>query len=275
MSLLLPEIGPMKPLRIAIALESTGLALRPAIAEAARVGASGVQLDAVGDVTPETLGGTGRREFRNLLRSYGQDLAALAVPLRHGLDVFENQQPRLDHVRKIMQLAFDLDARRVVVPFPRLPEEPASPRAVVLRESLLALGTFGDRIGTVLALEIGYDSGAKVEEYLATFETGSLQVTYDFANLMMHGHDPLASLAPLKGRIAHVHARDARNAGVSRGIQEVPLGAGDIDWMAAIATLQVLEFQGFLTVEREQGERKRADVAAGVAFLRRFVGPLV
>jgi sugar phosphate isomerase/epimerase len=73
--------------------------------------------------------------------------------------------------------------------------------------------------------------------------------------------------------VAHAHARDARSAGLSRGLQEVPLGAGDVDWLALGATLQVIEFAGFLTVEREHGENRRADVAAGVKFLHRFAGP--
>ncbi|HVL11855.1 MAG TPA: TIM barrel protein, partial [Gemmata sp.] len=87
-------------------------------------------------------------------------------------------------------------------------------------------------------------------------------------------HDPLASLHPLKDLLAHVHARDARSASLSRGLQEVPLGAGDVDWMAFTATLQVLDFGGFLAVEREQGENKLADVANGVKFLRRFAAPV-
>ena len=197
------------------------------------------------------------------------------MPLRRGLDSAENLQPRLDHLRKVMQLAFDLGSRRVVVPFPQLPTDEKSPRAATLRESLLALGQHGDRVGTVLALEIGFDPAEKVKEYLATFDTGSLKVTYDPANMLMHGHDPLASLHPLKELLAHVHARDARRASVSRGLQEVALGAGDVDWMAFTATLQVLEFDGFLVVEREQGENKLADVASGVKFLRRFATPVV
>jgi sugar phosphate isomerase/epimerase len=92
--------------------------------------------------------------------------------------------------------------------------------------------------------------------------------------MMLHGHDPIANLTPLKELLAHVHARDARNAGVSKGIQEVPLGAGDIDWMSFTVTLQVLEFDGFLTVEREQGENKLADITNGIAFLRRFTGQM-
>lgn len=265
----------MTPLRIGIVAESTGLPVRKAIAEAARMGAAGVQVDATGDLSPDRLGESGRREFRNLLRSFDQELAALNVPLRRGLDTGADLQPRIEHVRKAMQLAFDLGARKVVVPCPKVPDDAATPRAQTLREALLALGPFGDRMGTVLALEIGFDPAEKVKAYLSGYDTGSLKVTYDPANMLLHGHDPLANLSQLQGWVAHVHARDARSAGISRGLQEVPVGAGDVDWLAFTATLQVLGFDGFLTVEREQGENKLADVANGVKFLRRFAGPMV
>lgn len=265
----------MKPLRIGIVAESTGLPVRSAVAQAAKMGATGVQIDAAGDLSPDQLGDTGRREFRNLLRSFGQDLAGVNVPLRHGLDTAEHQQQRIEHVRKAMQLAFDLGARKVVVPGPKVPDEPESPRAQTLRESLLALGSFGDRVGTVLALEIGFDPAEKVKAYLSGFDTGSLKVTYDPANMLMHGHDPVANLAALQGWVGHVHARDARSAGVSRGLQEVPVGAGDVDWLAFTATLQVIGFDGFLTLERKQGETKLSDLANGVKFLKRFAGPPV
>src|SRR5580658_415928 len=103
----------MKPLKIGIVVESTGLSVRQAISQAAKMAAAGVQIDAVGDLAPDVLGETGRREFRNLLRSFNQELAALNIPLRNGLDVSENLRPRLDHVRKVMQLAVALGARRV------------------------------------------------------------------------------------------------------------------------------------------------------------------
>ncbi len=267
-------IDTMKPLRIGMVVESTGLPLREALTAAARMASEGIQVDAVGDLAPDALGESGRREFRNLLRSYGQELAALNVPLRRGLDSAENLQPRIEHIRKVMKLAFDLGARRVVLPLPKLPDDPESPRAKSLREALLAIGPHGDRTGTVLALEMGFDSGEKVKQYLATFDCGSLKLTYDPANMLTHGHDPVAELAPLKGLIAHVHARDARGASLSGGAQEVPVGAGDVDWMAFTATLQVLDYEGFLTVERDQGEHRLRDLENGVKFLRRFAAPL-
>jgi sugar phosphate isomerase/epimerase len=92
--------------------------------------------------------------------------------------------------------------------------------------------------------------------------------------MLINGHDPLANLMPLAGLIAHVQARDARAASVSSGMQEVPVGAGDVEWMSFVATLQVIEYAGFLAVKRDAGENKLADLANGVKFLRRFTGQI-
>ncbi|MCE9562530.1 MAG: sugar phosphate isomerase/epimerase [Planctomycetes bacterium] len=265
----------MRPLRIGIVVESTGLPLRAAITQAARMSSAGIQVDAVGELAPDALGETGRRAFRNLLLSFSQELAALNVPLRNGLDSAEKLQQRLDHVRKVMHLAVDLGTQRIVVPCPKIPEDATTARATTMRESLLVLGEQADRLGLVLALEIGFDSADKVKQYLGGFDMGTLKVTFDPANMLLHGHDPLASLHPLKEYLTHVHARDARSASLNRGMQEVPLGAGDIDWMAFTATLQVLEYDGFMVVERDQGEDKLTDVTNGVKFLRRFALPAI
>lgn len=267
----------MKPLKIGIVAESTGLSVRQALIAAARMGARGVQVSAVGDLAPDALTATGRRDFRTLLRSFDLELAALNVPTRRGLDVAADLQPRIERVRKAMQLAVDLGARRAVVPLPKLADEPAdtgATRELHLHDALGAIGTFGDRIGCCAALELGFDTGARVKAFLAPFNSGSLKVTFDPANLLLHGHDPLANLPPLAGLVAHVHARDARSGGLSRGLQEVPVGAGDVDWMALTATLQVLEFDGFMVVEREEGDTKLADVTNGVKFLQRFAPPV-
>ena len=263
----------MKPLKLGIVVESTGLSVRQALVTAARLGVRGVQVSGIGELAPDKLTETGRREFRNLLRSFDLELAALDVPMRRGLDNADDLQPRIERVCKSMQLAFDLGASCVVVPCPLLPDDAPGARGQLMREALSALGAYGDRIGCAVALEIGFDPAAKVKKYLATFDSGGLKVTYDPANFLLHGHDPIANLMPLAGLLAHAHARDARSANLTRGLQEVPVGAGNIDWMALTATLQVLEFDGFLTVEREQGEDKLTDVTSGVKFLKRFALP--
>jgi L-ribulose-5-phosphate 3-epimerase len=258
-------------MKIGVCLSSMGLSLRQGLPQAAKLGAAGVQIDSYGDLSPERLTDTGRRELRNLLKTYGLELTALNCPLRHSIDTFENQQLRIEHVSNVMSLAFELGPRLVIVQCPKLPDDAESPRGKLLRDALLALGQHGDRIGSSLALEIGFDSGEAVRGYLATFDVGSLGVNYDPANLMLHGHDPVQNLMPLHGKILHLHARDARKANVSQGAAEVALGAGDIEWLGFIGTLTALDYRGWLVVDRENGDRRLEDIAAGVKFLRRLV----
>jgi L-ribulose-5-phosphate 3-epimerase len=261
----------MNRLKIGIRLESLGLPLRRALQEAARLGVTGVQVDAAGDLSPNHLSQTGRREFRNLLRAHNLELTALGYPLRHGLDEAENQQPRIEHVRQVLALAFDLGPRIAIVAAGRVPDDPKEPRADLLREALRDLGQYGDRVGSVLALETGMEPPPTLRQFLAPFDTGGLGVNLDPGNLLMSGFDPVQAVRDLHGLIVHSHAKDARRVAVSRAMQEVPLGHGDIDWMGYLAALEEVEFRGWVVVERETGDNRLADVAAGVGFLRRFI----
>jgi sugar phosphate isomerase/epimerase len=258
-------------MKLGVTLESLSLPVRRGLFEAQRLGLGGVQVDAVGDLAPDRLSDTGRREFRHLLRSHGLGLSALGCPLRHGLDDRTNLDARIDRVRQVMSLSFDLGARRVIVQAGQVPDKPDDPRAAALAESLLALGQHGDRIGAVLALETGLESGETLKAFLDRLDTGGLGVNYDPANMLLNGFDPIANLTPLKERIVHTHAKDARRGAASRAAQEVPLGHGDIDWMQYLGILSALEYRGWVVIERETGANRAADVAAGVAFLRRLL----
>ncbi len=272
----------MNQFQLGVVLESLGLPVRGGLSAAAKLGVQGVQVDAVGDVAHDALGTTGRREFRNLLRSFNQTLAAVSVPLRHGLDTFAHQQQRIDHIKAVMQLAYDLGANKVVVPLPRLPKPDEKPAAdptpflffkepskgELLREALVALGGHGDRVGVTVCVEAGLDSGAATAAYLDGFESGSLRVTFDPANFLSNGHDPLASLMSLGKRVRHAHARDVRTGTAAGGATEVAVGAGEVEWLSLVAGLSATDFGGFVCVERG-GEA--ADVPGGVAFLRRFI----
>src|SRR5207249_1570070 len=120
-------------------LESLGLPLRRALAEVERMGVTGVQVDALGDLSPQSLSQTGRREFRHLLRSHNMELIALGCPLRHGLDTPEGQEARIEHVQNVMALSFDLGPRIAIVQAGLVSDSPKDPRQARLSEALLAL----------------------------------------------------------------------------------------------------------------------------------------
>jgi sugar phosphate isomerase/epimerase len=263
----------MNRLKLGVRLESLGLPLRRALQEAERLGVAGVQVDAVGDLSPDSLLQTGRREFRHLLRAHNLELTALGCPLRHGLDIAQNQEPRIGHVRKVMSLSYDLGARVTIVEAGQVPTDANDPRLALLSEALLVLGQHGDRTGTVLALETGLESGEVLRAFLDRFDTGGLGVNLDPANLLVHGFDLYAAARVLHDTIVHVHAKDARQGSSSRAAQEVPLGHGDVDWMQFLGVLEEIGYRGWVTIERETGTNRVADVAAAVSFLRRFLGP--
>src|SRR5205085_5584439 len=127
---------------------------------------SGVQVDAAGDLSPKNLSHTGRCAFRHLLGSHNLALTALGCPLRHGLDVAEDQQQRLEHVREVLALSFDLGPRIAIVQAGVVPDGPDSPRGARLRESFLNAGQYGDRVGARLALETGLESGAALAAFV-------------------------------------------------------------------------------------------------------------
>jgi L-ribulose-5-phosphate 3-epimerase len=262
----------MSKVKIGICLEPLGLPLRRALQEAGQLGVTGVVIDAAGDLAPGKLSQTGRRELRHLLRTYNLEFTALRCPLRRGLDEADNQEGRIDHVKEVLSLSYDLGPRVVVVQAGKVPEKDDSPRAGLMRDALAALGAHGDRIGARLALETGLESGEVLAAYLDRFDSGSLGVNLDPANLVMGGFNPYESTRALHQRIVHAHAKDARKAGANRTAQETVLGRGDIDWMFFAELLDEIGYHGWLMVQRETGASRRQDIATGVAFLRRVFG---
>lgn len=253
----------MSRLKIAIRLESLDLPFRKALQEVSRLNVPGVQLDAVGDFAPTALTQTGRREFRHLLRSHNVELSALGCPLRRGLDVAEAQEARIDHIKNVMTLSFDLGARIVISQAGSIPEDEKDPRRGLLNEALLALAQHGDRSGVVLALRTGLESAEVLESFLARFDTAGLGVTHDPGAMLMAGLDPCESVRILRQRSSYVYATDARKVSVGRTAQEVPLGAGDLDWMQYLSVLEETDYHGWLSVIGE-------NPGSGVAMLRRL-----
>jgi sugar phosphate isomerase/epimerase len=253
--------------KIGLRAESTGLPIRQAIEFAQRTGAAGIQVDAVGDLSPRVLSQTGQRSFRQMLRAHGLELAALGCPLRHGLDVREGQEERIDYVRAVMSQSSALGARLVVAQPGRVPAEEETSGAMT--EALLAIGHHGDRVGCVLAWETGPDSGEALAKYLAKFDTGGLAAALDPANWLMNGFDPYENAAALAGRVAYSHAKDARDVGANRAAQEVALGHGDIDWLRWLDVLREIDYGGWITIVRDSGTDRVRDMTDGVAFLRR------
>ena len=261
----------MNRLRIGIRLESLSLPLRRGLQAIERLGVTGVQVDAVGDLSPRNLSQTGRREFCHALCVHNLELTALGCPLRHGLDTAAAQEARIEHVRQVLSLSFDLGLCGVIVAAGRIPEDATDLRASLLTEALLALDTTGIGAAPCWLWRRGWRSG----QVLAGAFLGPPR--HGRPGRQPRSGQPAAGwLRSLRtpglrrARVVHSHAQDARQAGTNRPGQLVPLGHGDIEWMQYLSVLEEIEYRGWLVIKQEAGDRRLADVAAGVGFLRRF-----
>jgi L-ribulose-5-phosphate 3-epimerase len=262
----------MNRLKLAVCLESLGLPLKSALSEGEGLGVTGVQFDAAGDLAPRNLSQTGRRELVHRLRAHNLTISALGCPLRHGLEVSLGQEGRIEHVKQVLSLSYDLGPRLVLISAGAVPADAGSAQGSAFAEALTALGRHAERTGAMLALETGLESGKALSDYLARFDTGGLGVSYDPANFLIGGFDPYEGARALQGRVLYVQAKDARTASGNRTGQEVALGHGQLDYLALVAVLEEIEYSGWVAVRRDSGDSRRADVANGVAFLRRLVG---
>jgi L-ribulose-5-phosphate 3-epimerase len=256
-------------MKIGVRLESLGLPFRQALPMAARLGVAGVQFDAVGDLRPDQLSATGRREITHLLRSHGVELTALGCPMRRGLDIPENLDARITFLQQALTLSFELGARRLLIEAGEIPEKDDDPRRQTLRESLSALAIYTDRVGSTLALEIGAEPPDRLDGFLQSLNLHAVGVNFDPANLLIRGYDPVAAVAVLKQWIFHANAHDARRGGAGQLARSVPLGGGDVDWMALLGTLSANDYRGWLVVKTDDPDT--AAIEAGVKFLRRLI----
>jgi L-ribulose-5-phosphate 3-epimerase len=244
--------------------------VRAALEEVRRLGALGIELEAAGDLAPANLSQSGRRDIRQRVRSRDLEICALSCPLRPGLDQIDHIDARLEYVRQAMTLCYDLGAHAVIVPAGRIPEKEDDPRRPVLVDALRDLARHGDRVGTILALQTGLESGETLAAFLHTFDTGSLGVNFNPGNLLVAGLPVYDSARALRGRIVHVHATDARQTTTGRAAL-VPLGAGDVDWLYLLGVLEEIDFTGWLTLQREGSARPLEEMQAGVEFLKRLI----
>ena len=261
----------MHRLRIGVVVESFRIGVRQGMKMAARLGLSGVQIDVTGgDLAPERLGRSARRDLASTARSYGLEISALGGNFgRGGFANPDHIDEVVGRMRRIVDMAADLDAPVVATHVGRLPDGDSSPTQAMMVEALNDVGRYAENRERFLATETGAEEPARLLEFLESLSTEAIKVNYDPGNLAMGGFDPVAGVFTLKDRIVHTHANDGgQSPDGSR--QEMRLGEGDVDWLPYVAALDSVGYEGFYTIEQTAGEDPTADVMHAKQFLEKF-----
>jgi sugar phosphate isomerase/epimerase len=128
-------------------------------------------------------------------------------------------------------------------------------------------------LGVSLALETGQERAEDLAGFLEDLGRESVGVNFDPANMILYGMgDPLASLRRLAPRVVQVHLKDAVSCPEpGRWGREVRLGAGEVVWDALLLEIRSWPRRVNLLVERESGEERVSDAAAGLELVRAVV----
>ncbi len=240
---------------LGVRLESSPM-LREDIRQAASLGAKGVVLDATGDLHPDRLTETGRREIRHLLRSVEMTLIAIHLPTRSPYDALEGLDVRVKKADRAFTLAYELGTRLVLVRAGAIPPEEDADRRAIMKTALADLARHADHRGIRLALETGLEAGASMRLLLESIDTPALAASIDPAALLSHGLDPVAAARDLSIWVAHAYANDAAT-GVRTTRIANPRGqgfpSGALDWEEYLGALEEINYHGFLTAWPDSG----------------------
>ncbi|MGD9720859.1 MAG: sugar phosphate isomerase/epimerase family protein [Pirellulales bacterium] len=261
----------MPALKIAIQLSGLRLPFRKAVAVAARLGASAVEIDARGELRPDQLGQTALREVRRLLEEHGLRVSAVGFRTRRGYDDSNELDRRVTATKAALRLAADLRAAVVVNQVGRVPEEAGGPGWNQLVETLSDLGRYGHHVGATFAAHTGGCSGPVLRRLIDALGPLAIGADLDPGNLIINGFSPLGAVESLGQHILHVHARDgARDLARGRGL-EVPLGRGTADFPALLGALENFGYRGYFTIAREETSDAEQEFGQAVEYLNEIV----
>ncbi len=274
---------------VGVMLDSFRLPIKEALLRAKELGAEGLQVYAIkGEMAPENMNASARREFLTMARDNGLKIAALCGDIG-GFAKVERNASQLERSKRIMDLARDLDCTVVTTHIGVIPDDPNEDRFKIFQDCCNELGRYGDEIGAHFAIETGPETTETLKRFLDSLDSKGVGVNYDPANLVMvTGDDPVAGVHRLAPYIFHTHAKDGIQiqpgdpmeiyhmvdhvVDCDEYFKEVPLGEGSVDWPRYLEALEAIGYRGFLTIEREVGQDPAADIQMAIDFLHRMTG---
>ncbi|QCJ45526.1 sugar phosphate isomerase/epimerase (plasmid) [Bacillus sp. S3] len=286
--------------KIGIIVDSLRLPVREGLKLAKGMGADGVQIYAVnGEMAPENLTSAARKELKDYISSLGLEISALCGDLGgHGFQDREMNPQKIEKSKRILDLAVDLGTNIVTTHIGIVPEDPATHVYESLQKACEELGVYAKSLDAYFAIETGPETSLRLKTFLDTLSTNGVSVNFDPANMVMvTGDDPVEGVKLLKDYIVHTHVKDGVRykpidprdvygaLGYGGGVdheqiakmvtegeyfRELPLGEGKVDFPSYFAALQGIDYQGYLTIEREVGTNPIHDIREAITYLRRF-----
>ena len=263
--------------------------MQTALKKAENMGVKGIQVYSThGDMSPENLTPSKRKEFLNRVKDHGLEISALCGDLGQGFGDPLKNKVNIEKSKRILDLAKDLETSIVTTHIGVIPQDPNHDRYKIMQEACFELSQYADELKAHFAIETGPETAITLRNFLDTLGSKGVAVNLDPANLVMvTGDDPVQAVYTLKDYIVHTHAKDGRRLLIKdpeviyglveetiqegKAFIELPLGQGDVDFKKYLQALTDIGYKGFLTIEREVGDNPEADIKLAVDFLNHML----
>ena len=283
-------------MKIGVIVESFCEELHTALQSAAKMGIQGVQIyarhrshDSLIDMTSAQ-----RADLLKYIKDLGMEVSSICGDLGgHGFQDKDGNPERIELSKKIIDACCELETKVMTTHVGVVPTKDDSPVYQEMVRVAKVVGEYAVSNGVTLAIETGPEPAVRLRHYLEDIGLKGIGVNFDPANLAMVCRDDAETAAEILGPwIVHTHAKDGKNlrpcnpaneygtlelsdltpnydkAALGRAYLEVPLGQGDVNWDGYFRTLKKINYNGFLTIEREVGDTPKADIQLAVDFLK-------
>jgi sugar phosphate isomerase/epimerase len=255
-------------LKIAVGLSSLRQPFKKALHTAARLGATGVEIDARNDVHPKELSDTGRRQLKKMLTDLNLRVAAVRFSTRRGYDVLQDLDRRIDATKQAMQFAYSLGASVVVNAVGYVPEESNQAGYMQLQASLADLARHGQHVGAMLGCETGSEPVGRLVALLESLPERAIGIAFNPGNLIINDCYSEDAIKTCVSRTLLVVARDAvRDLARGRGI-DVPLGRGSVEFPNLLGVLEEQPYAGWFVVDRPNSRDPVTEIGYAISFLK-------
>jgi sugar phosphate isomerase/epimerase len=282
-------------MKVGLVTDSLRVPFEEAVAFAVEAGADGIQPYVVsGPMAAWTLDSARRREIRDRVTGAGLEFAALCGDLGGGYTPGNDTVEKWERIRAVLGLAAEWGAPVVSGHIGVIPAADNADRQW-MAGAMRRLGGLAREAGVRFGVETGPEPAGVLRGFLEEVGEPGLRVNFDPANLVMvQGESAAEGVAELAPFLAHCHAKDGKRlkpfdpARLYRGFAEIdetflrtldtyfietPCGEGDVDFPAFVRALRRVGYDGYLTVERESGDRRKDDMCRAVRLLRECLRP--
>ena len=251
------SVQPSNPLELATRLEEIGIRRVQLALDPLR------ENPAVWDATDACFREKHISVVSGMLGCVGEDYSTLdSIRVTGGLAPDHTWEQNRKNFQAAIPIAQRLGIRLIAFHAGFLPHDEADPAFNKMLKRLAEIADLFAAAGIDLGFETGQESAPVLLEVLHKLNKKNVGVNFDPANMILYDKgDPIEALRLLGRAVRQVHIKDAIRTKVpGTWGEEVPVGTGQVNWHAFMATLNELNFNGDLVIEREAGNQRVADI---------------